>query len=150
MDIKTGKICRQFRLLTWTSFIVQFVHPVRMAVMGRRVGWGKSLFFVCSMTDKPMDQVRYWYRKSSLKNSVVYLDSSRMNHISITALRTQGRKNRQNKLWISFFLIELFSFSINSEISYKEIYWRIWSSIWFQVTIYNTFHIPPYNFWHPL
>ena len=25
----TGKNCRQFRLLTWTSFIGQFVHSVR-------------------------------------------------------------------------------------------------------------------------
>ena len=28
MDIMTGKNCRQFSLLTWNSFIGQFVHPV--------------------------------------------------------------------------------------------------------------------------
>ena len=28
-----GKKCRQFKLLTWTSFVGQFVHPVG--------GWGK-------------------------------------------------------------------------------------------------------------
>ncbi len=36
MDIMTGEICRQFRLLTWTSFISQFVYPVRGE------GWGKG------------------------------------------------------------------------------------------------------------
>ena len=29
MDIMTGKNCRQLRLLTWTSFIYQFVNPIK-------------------------------------------------------------------------------------------------------------------------
>ena len=28
MDIMTGDNCRQFRLITWTLFIGQFVHPL--------------------------------------------------------------------------------------------------------------------------
>ena len=28
VDILTGEICRQFRLLKWTSFIGQFVYPI--------------------------------------------------------------------------------------------------------------------------
>ena len=28
VDIMTGEHCHQFRLLTWNSFIGQFVHPV--------------------------------------------------------------------------------------------------------------------------
>ena len=47
MDIEhtwMGKICRQFRLLTWTSFIVQFVHPVGGKMIGKGSGWGLSLF----------------------------------------------------------------------------------------------------------
>ena len=38
MDI--GKNCRQFRLLTWTSFIGQFVHPVGVEVIGYGVDGG--------------------------------------------------------------------------------------------------------------
>ena len=34
MDIMTGENCRQFSLLTWNSFIGQFVHPVRGKGMG--------------------------------------------------------------------------------------------------------------------
>ena len=36
VDIMTGEKSSQFRLLTWTSLIIQFVHPV-----GWR-GWGKG------------------------------------------------------------------------------------------------------------
>ena len=38
MDIMTGENCRQFRLLTGTSFIGQFVHTVGGEAMGLR-GW---------------------------------------------------------------------------------------------------------------
>ena len=38
------KVCRQFSLLTWTSFIDQFVHPVGGEALGKRGGWGVSLF----------------------------------------------------------------------------------------------------------
>ena len=34
MDIVTGKICRQCRLLTWTSFVSQLVYPVEEEWMG--------------------------------------------------------------------------------------------------------------------
>ena len=32
--IMTGKNCRQFMLLTWKSFIGQFVHPVGVESLG--------------------------------------------------------------------------------------------------------------------
>ena len=34
VDIMPGENCRQFRLLTWTSIISQFVHPVGEEGMG--------------------------------------------------------------------------------------------------------------------
>ena len=41
VDTITGENCRQFRLLTWNSFICQFVHPVRV---DKECGYLISLF----------------------------------------------------------------------------------------------------------
>ena len=34
VDIRTGENCCQFRLLTWTAFIGQFIDPVGVEEMG--------------------------------------------------------------------------------------------------------------------
>ena len=44
VDIMTGENCCQFRLLTWNSFIGQFVYPVGGEGMSKYGGWGVSLF----------------------------------------------------------------------------------------------------------
>ena len=43
MDIMTGEKCRQFMLLTWKSFIGQFVYPVVGRIWGKGVD-GYSYF----------------------------------------------------------------------------------------------------------
>ena len=46
MDIMTGKqICRQFRLIKWTSFIDKFVHQEGGEGMDAK-GWIKELPFI--------------------------------------------------------------------------------------------------------
>ena len=40
----TEENCRQFRLLTWNSFIGQFVYRVGGEGMSKYGGWGVSLF----------------------------------------------------------------------------------------------------------
>ena len=39
MDVMTRKVFRQFSLLTWTSLIGLFVHPLE----GEGRGWGKKV-----------------------------------------------------------------------------------------------------------
>ena len=47
MDINydRGKNCRKFRLLTWTSIIGQFVHPVGGENWGKGREWGDGSLF---------------------------------------------------------------------------------------------------------
>ena len=47
MDILTGEICRQFRLLIWASFIGQFFHPAKGKSKGLK-GWIGGIVILAS------------------------------------------------------------------------------------------------------